>query len=438
MALRRRADDGPATCRLPATVGAAHALDDAPCSRSWSSGPAAAMVIVVDPVPVAGQTTSTTWPGWGPIGFIVGCLVVIVGVARVGAVAEARARRSSCPSVVVGFAAAPWLWGCWLLRSRSPSSRGLGRRRQAVDGRRGPMSFLERVDQTIRRSPVWRSFFRQPYPRDERSRAYAVMNNVFLHIHPVRVRQHAVKFAYTFCLGGLTFFLFLVLTVTGVYLMVFYVPAATMAYNNILEIQSQVTFGLLTRNIHRWARPPDGVLRVPAHDAGLLPRRLQAAARVQLGRRRRAPVPDHHAVASRATSCRGTRSPTGPSPSARTSGRTSRSWRPRSTASCSAAWRSGRTRCCASTWPTSWCCRWWPRLPGGPLLADPQGRRHLRAALSASRRRTRGHPCQIATRSRSISELTLRTRRRRRGAGDGAPASPGHRARPRSAAATSD
>ena len=119
--------------------------------------------------------------------------------------------------------------------------------------RRTPVSFLERVDQTIRRSVVWRSLFRQPYPRDERSRAYAVMNNVFLHIHPVRVRQHAVKFAYTFCLGGLSFFLFLVLTITGVYLMFFYVPSATQAYTNILDIQSQVTFGLLTRNIHRWA-----------------------------------------------------------------------------------------------------------------------------------------------------------------------------------------
>jgi len=35
--------------------------------------------------------------------------------------------------------------------------------------------------------------------------------------------------------------------------MFFYVPSATQAYTNILEIQSQVTFGLLTRNIHRWA-----------------------------------------------------------------------------------------------------------------------------------------------------------------------------------------
>jgi quinol-cytochrome oxidoreductase complex cytochrome b subunit len=114
------------------------------------------------------------------------------------------------------------------------------------------LSFLERVDQSIRRSAAWRSLFRNPYPNDERSRAYAVMNNVFLHVHPVRVRQHAVRFAYTFCLGGLSFFLFLVLTVTGVYLMFFYVPSATQAYTDILDLQSRVTFGLLTRNIHRW------------------------------------------------------------------------------------------------------------------------------------------------------------------------------------------
>jgi quinol-cytochrome oxidoreductase complex cytochrome b subunit len=114
------------------------------------------------------------------------------------------------------------------------------------------LSFLERVDDAIRRSSVWRSLFRQPYPTDERSRAYAVMNNVFLHLHPVRVRQHAVKFAYTFCLGGLSFFFFLVLTVTGVFLMFFYVPHETSAYDDILRIQAEVPFGLLTRNIHRW------------------------------------------------------------------------------------------------------------------------------------------------------------------------------------------
>jgi quinol-cytochrome oxidoreductase complex cytochrome b subunit len=115
------------------------------------------------------------------------------------------------------------------------------------------LSLLERIDESIRRSSAFRSLFRVPYPADERSRALAVMNNVFLHIHPVRVRQHAVKFAYTFCLGGLSFFLFLVLTITGVYLMFFYVPSATSAYSDILRIQSEIVFGLLTRNIHRWA-----------------------------------------------------------------------------------------------------------------------------------------------------------------------------------------
>jgi len=115
------------------------------------------------------------------------------------------------------------------------------------------VSFLERVDESIRRSAAWRAVFRQPYPSDERSRAMAVMNNVFLHLHPVRVRQHAVKFAYTFCLGGLSFFLFLVLVITGVYLMFFYVPYTGQAYSNILTIDSSIVFGQLTRNIHRWA-----------------------------------------------------------------------------------------------------------------------------------------------------------------------------------------
>ena len=80
------------------------------------------------------------------------------------------------------------------------------------------------------------------------------MNNVFLHLHPVRVRQHAVKFAYTFCLGGLSFFFFLVLTVTGVFLMFFYVPSLDVrVQRHPAASRHEVPFGLLTRNIHRWA-----------------------------------------------------------------------------------------------------------------------------------------------------------------------------------------
>ena len=114
------------------------------------------------------------------------------------------------------------------------------------------MSFLERLDLAMRRSVLWRSLFRQSYPNDERSRAMAVMNNVFLHLHPVRVKKHAVRYTYTFCLGGISFFLFLALTVTGVYLMFFYVPSISRAYQDIQSIEAAVAFGSFVRNMHRW------------------------------------------------------------------------------------------------------------------------------------------------------------------------------------------
>ena len=111
------------------------------------------------------------------------------------------------------------------------------------------MSFLVRV---LKESALWRSLFRQPYPSTSRTRALAVMNNVFLHLHPVRVKKHAVRYTYTFCLGGVSFFLFLVLTVTGVFLMFFYVPSITRAYQDIQSIGNSVAFGDFVRNMHRW------------------------------------------------------------------------------------------------------------------------------------------------------------------------------------------
>jgi quinol-cytochrome oxidoreductase complex cytochrome b subunit len=105
----------------------------------------------------------------------------------------------------------------------------------------------------VKESQVWRSLFRQPYPNTSRTRALAVMNNVFLHLHPVRVKRHAVRYTYTFCLGGISFFLFLALTVTGVYLMFFYVPSVARAYQDIQAIEASVAFGSLVRNMHRWA-----------------------------------------------------------------------------------------------------------------------------------------------------------------------------------------
>ncbi len=108
------------------------------------------------------------------------------------------------------------------------------------------------IVRAMKESQVWRSLFRQPYPNTSRTRALAVMNNVFLHLHPVRVKRHAVRYTYTFCLGGISFFLFLALTVTGLYLMFFYVPSVSRAYQDIQGIEASVAFGAFVRNMHRW------------------------------------------------------------------------------------------------------------------------------------------------------------------------------------------
>jgi quinol-cytochrome oxidoreductase complex cytochrome b subunit len=47
--------------------------------------------------------------------------------------------------------------------------------------------------------------------------------------------------------------MFLVLTMTGVLLMFYYVPSTDQAYQNMLDIESSVTFGMLMRNMHRYA-----------------------------------------------------------------------------------------------------------------------------------------------------------------------------------------
>ena len=104
----------------------------------------------------------------------------------------------------------------------------------------------------IRKSQVWRSMFRHDIPRDARGRSLAVLSNVFLHLHPVKVRKNGLKLSYTWCMGGLSFFLFLVETVTGVLLMFYYRPTVEWAYADMKSLEFDVPFGIFLRNLHRW------------------------------------------------------------------------------------------------------------------------------------------------------------------------------------------
>src|SRR3989440_1510086 len=110
----------------------------------------------------------------------------------------------------------------------------------------------------VRETELWKSvfrpgsIFRKGYKDTSRDRSLAMMNNVLYHLHPVKVKRHGLKLTYTFCLGGLSFFLFILLTVTGIFLMFFYRPTTAQAYLDIENLATSVVFGQLVRNIHRW------------------------------------------------------------------------------------------------------------------------------------------------------------------------------------------
>ncbi len=77
---------------------------------------------------------------------------------------------------------------------------------------------------------IWRSIFRSGYPNTPRNQMLAVATSVFLHLHPTRIHKTHVRITHTYCLGGLSFFMFLGLTVTGVMLMFYYIPSTDQAY----------------------------------------------------------------------------------------------------------------------------------------------------------------------------------------------------------------
>lgn len=72
-----------------------------------------------------------------------------------------------------------------------------------------------------------------------------------LHIKPSFYHEAVTRLYPTFRLGLLSFYLFLIETITGIFLMIFYTPSPLVAYENMLRILNNVPFGQLMRDIHR-------------------------------------------------------------------------------------------------------------------------------------------------------------------------------------------
>lgn len=103
------------------------------------------------------------------------------------------------------------------------------------------------------KTPLYKSVFRVKHDDSERGRALGILTNVFLHLHPAKINRDAVRYNYTWGMGGISFYLFIVLTFTGVLLMFYYHPTKVQAFRDILYLEHDVPFGKLLRNMHRWA-----------------------------------------------------------------------------------------------------------------------------------------------------------------------------------------
>ena len=89
-------------------------------------------------------------------------------------------------------------------------------------------------------------------PASDRSRSQAVFTNLLLHVMPTRIHRYSLKLKATLGLGVISLVLFVLLTVTGVALMIYYKPATDQAYDSMKDIRYIVPTGRFMRNIHRW------------------------------------------------------------------------------------------------------------------------------------------------------------------------------------------
>jgi quinol-cytochrome oxidoreductase complex cytochrome b subunit len=113
---------------------------------------------------------------------------------------------------------------------------------------------IDKIKKEVIDSQIWRSVFRGGVWKDTpRDRAGHIIGNVWLHLHPVRVRKRALEWAYSWGMGGISFALFLILTLTGVALMFYYRPTIDLAYRDMKDLEFAITLGKLMRNMHRWS-----------------------------------------------------------------------------------------------------------------------------------------------------------------------------------------
>ncbi|MBT3315508.1 MAG: DUF4405 domain-containing protein [Anaerolineae bacterium] len=113
-------------------------------------------------------------------------------------------------------------------------------------------NLVQNIMEKVVNSRPWKAIFRHGWPDNPLDRSLIMTSNLFLHLHPVRVNRKSIKASYSMGLGIITTVMFTILSITGIFLMFFYVPSTELAYFDIIKLQTKVPFGQLLRNMHRW------------------------------------------------------------------------------------------------------------------------------------------------------------------------------------------
>ena len=109
---------------------------------------------------------------------------------------------------------------------------------------------------TTRRTRLWRLWRDSVWtwsPATEREAGEAIVRNLWLHWFPNKVTLRSASWSYSWWLGTVAASLFLILLVSGVLLMFFYIPSVERAYPSMKDMRYAVSFGWILRNQHRWA-----------------------------------------------------------------------------------------------------------------------------------------------------------------------------------------
>src|SRR5215510_5739624 len=98
----------------------------------------------------------------------------------------------------------------------------------------------------VRPRPFWSLL-----PRSDRDAGDAVASNLMLHWFPAKVSKSSMAWSYSFWLGTASAALFLVTILSGLPLLLLYVPSVERAYQSVKDIEHVVTFGRWLRAVHR-------------------------------------------------------------------------------------------------------------------------------------------------------------------------------------------